>query len=90
MSLATIATLVMVACASAQMGPGSTSGTKCTTPVSEGSSTLGPIGFFSRQFSLPTAWQGAFGSYFASQFASASIARTTSVPVVARRPIAKH
>lgn len=83
LSLSVIATALTVACAAAQAGPGSVSGTRCVVSSTEGQSSLGTIGLFSRQFSLP--WQGAFGSFVATQ-----IARTPSVPVTVRRTAAKR
>ena len=84
LSQSVIATALMVACASAQAGPGTASGTRCVAQTTtEGRSSLGTVGLLSRQFSLP--WQGAFGSFVAAQ-----ITRTSSVPVVVRRPAAKR
>jgi len=89
LNLSVIATVLVVACASAQTGPGGASGTKCVVSVTEGSSTLSTFGLLSRQMTLP-AWQGSFGSFFASQYANTFVTRSTSMPVVTRRPIAKR
>ena len=83
LSLSVIATVLAVACASAQSGPGSASGTQCVVVNTEGHGSLSTFGLLSRQFSLP--WQGAFGSFVATQ-----IARTQSVPVTVHRTAAKR
>ena len=82
-SLSVIATALVVACASAQSGVPGLSGNSLRPATEEGHGSLGTIGFWSRQFSLP--WQGAFGSFVATQ-----IARTPSVPVTVRRTAAKR
>jgi len=91
LSLVTIATAFVVACAAAQLGPGNPSGgTSVRLATEEGCRSLGPVGLLSRQLTLPVAWQGAFGSFLASQYANSFIARTTDTRSVARRTLVKR
>jgi len=83
LNLSLIATALVVACASAQTGPGGARGTRCVLVSTEGHGSLGTVGLLSRQFALP--WQGSFGSFVATH-----LVRTSSVPVVVRRSAAKR
>lgn len=86
LSLATIATAFVVACAAAQVGPGNPSGGTIVRATQVEGGSVGPVGLASRQLTLPALWQGAFGSFLASQYANSFIARTT----VARRTQVKR
>lgn len=91
LTLVLAATVVMVACAFAQVGPSNPSGgTSVRLATEEGHGSLGPVGLLSRQLTLPVAWQSMFGSFIASQYANSFIARTTDTHMVARRTQVKH
>ena len=92
LSLATIATAFVVACAAAQMGPGGpTGGTSLRVATEEGHGSLGSIGLASRQFVMPFTWQGAFGSFVATQYVNSFVARTPDTrTLAARRTVVKR
>ena len=88
LSLVLTATALMVACSAAQMGPGNpTGGTSVRLSTEEGRGSLGPVGLMSRQLALPVVWQGAFGSFVATQYVNSFVARS---PVSARRTMVKR
>lgn len=93
LTLVVLATTISVASAFAQAGPGNPSGGNSLRLVTEETRiSSGTVSLMSRQFNLPMAWQGLFGSLMASQvisFAPRSVDGRTQA-WVARRPSSKR
>lgn len=94
LALASIATIVMVACAVAQIGPTNPSGgTSLRLATEEGRGTFSTVGITSRQLALPVSWQSLFGGFLASPYTSSFVIRWIDVkptPAVTRRSVAKR
>lgn len=88
-ALVVAATTVVIASASAQVGPNNPSGgTSLRQTTEEGSGSFGPVGFLSRALSIGSGWQSWFGTFAASWHSSTLAPRPTdirSLLAVARR-----